>query len=175
MKSKTSISLRDLEKQTQQPDKVIVSIENMMAESEQLIKNINASLDDSEEIFQERILMLSKEIEKEKEEAKASLENFRKEKEDAEKLFHLKNDALKKASQEEIDKLEKSFKEREKNYRIRQAELEASLHDLTELRLRSRLKEQSWEKSKSEIQEKLKGLIDRINIILKEEKLDSGQ
>ena len=115
----------------------------------------------------------TKEIEKEKEEARKSLENSRKEKEDAEKLFHRQNNDLKNSFQEETDKLEKSFKEREKNYRIRQAELEARLHDLTELRLKSRLKEQSWEKSKSEIQEKLKGLIDRINILLKEEKIDS--
>lgn len=173
MKGKKTISLRNLEKQAQQSDKVIVSIESMMADSDQLIKDINASLDASEATFQERILMLSKEIEKEKEEARKSLENSRKEKEDAEKLFHRQNNDLKNSFQEETDKLEKSFKEREKNYRIRQAELEARLHDLTELRLKSRLKEQSWEKSKSEIQEKLKGLIDRINILLKEEKIDS--
>jgi len=137
-----------------------------------LLKKIFISLGQNEDIFVSRINMIDGELSKEKENSRIKTEALKEEKEKTDREWAEKYDSLKKESNEKIEQVEENFKEKERTYRNRENELEARIYDLNEMRLKSRLKEQTQLKQKEEIQEKLKAVLEKLSILLKEEKQD---
>lgn len=164
------LSLRELEKRSQETDGTILSIEEMLAESGTILDSIEEILEKNEKDNTDRQNLLKDELAKEKEAGRTSLAALRKAKEETEAMLRHQNDEAKKEADLKYSNLERSFKEKENDYRDKQAELEIRLHELDDLRLKTRLREKSNENLKIELQERLKGLLERINLLLKEEK-----
>ena len=154
------------------PDQDFAAIETLLEDNGSLLKKIFISLGQNEDIFVSRINMIDGELSKEKENSKIKTEALKEEKEKTDREWAEKYDSLKKESNEKIEQIEENFKEKERTYRNRENELEARIYDLNEMRLKSRLKEQTQLKQKEEIQEKLKAVLEKLSILLKEEKRD---
>ena len=169
---KKEISLMDLEAMADNPDQDFAAIETLLEDNGSLLKKIFISLGQNEDIFVSRINMIDGELSKEKENSKIKTEALKEEKEKTDREWAEKYDSLKKESNEKIEQIEENFKEKERTYRNRENELEARIYDLNEMRLKSRLKEQTQLKQKEEIQEKLKAVLEKLSILLKEEKRD---
>jgi len=169
---KKEISLMDLEAMADNPDQDFAAIETLLEDNGSLLKKIFISLGQNEDIFVSRINMIDGELSKEKENSRIKTEALKEEKEKTDREWAEKYDSLKKESNEKIEQVEENFKEKERTYRNRENELEARIYDLNEMRLKSRLKEQTQLKQKEEIQEKLKAVLEKLSILLKEEKQD---
>ena len=162
----------DLEAMADNPDQDFAAIETLLEDNGSLLKKIFISLGQNEDIFVSRINMIDGELSKEKENSRIKTEALKEEKEKTDREWAEKYDSLKKESNEKIEQVEENFKEKERTYRNRENELEARIYDLNEMRLKSRLKEQTQLKQKEEIQEKLKAVLEKLSILLKEEKQD---
>lgn len=176
--------LSELEKQLNKTDKNTADLENAVAYSEKLLEEIEKSVIIADEAAKNKIAAVRADMERGQKDSSSKINELLAEKDKREKELRKQKDdeiaMLQKSSQHEIDELRKSARleteelnrllsAEEKRFRLKEAELETRIQELRELRRRDQLKAQDMEKVRENLRERLKYLLERVNLLIKEE------
>jgi chromosome segregation ATPase len=176
--------LSELEKQLNEADRNTAVLEKNIAASEKLLEELEQSVPRAAEAVSNRFSSVRADREREKQDSAARINELRAEKEKIEKELkkqkeeeisvlqknlQLEISEVRKNARRETEELNRLLAAGEERFRTKMAELETKIQELRELRRREQLKVQDMENLRGRIRERLKYLLERVNLLIKEE------
>lgn len=176
--------LSELEKQLNEADRNTAVLEKNIAASEKMLEELEKSVLMADEAVRSRFSSAHADLEREKKDSAARINELRAEKEKIEKELkkqkeeeisvlqknlQLEISEVRKNARRETEELNRLLAAGEERFRTKMAELETKIQELRELRRREQLKVQDMENLRGRIRERLKYLLERVNLLIKEE------